>query len=65
MGHRIKLRFKRDIPLRRFTMRQGETWECYSTHGTGKAYLEALKAKEEFFLFDGASCPLSAVEQID
>lgn len=62
---RITLRFLRNVEFPRFKMYNGETWDCYKEHGTGKDYLEAVATGEGRFNFAGGICLVEDVEIIE
>jgi hypothetical protein len=62
---RITLRFLRDMEFPRFKMTEGEIWDCYEEHGTGKDYLEAVAHGEDRFCFAGGICLVEDVEIIE
>jgi hypothetical protein len=65
------LRFKNDIPLRRFTMKAGERWESalidnhtYYEGCTAGQYLKAVRTGSDRFYMDRSPVLVSDVEVI-
>ena len=62
---KFKLKFLRAVQFPRFTMREGECWDCFKEWGTGKDYLEAIATGEDRIEFAGGICLITDVEMIE